>query len=229
MADFFDKPEPEVKAEEAPEVIKIGEQEYKPEELQEMIGKVRKFSEFEKRSGTDFDNLTSSWGKRGERIGALEKELEEAKSALKPKEPTQEELTQEQVWEQARKLGIVTQADLDKQLEDKLSLREQGRDLLKSCDRLEKKIDGKDGRPVFKTEEMLEYMKDTGIKSSELAYKLKFEKELDAWKEEQLGKKKPSGLVTEEGAGGKKEPSEVRITRDNLDKMVSESLYAGKE
>ena len=223
-----DKIEPVVEAPKE-ELIKIGEQEYKPEELQEMLGKINKVTEFEKKSGTDFDSLTSSWGKRGERIGALEKELEETKSLLKPKEPTQEELTQEQVWEQARKLGIVTQGDLDKYLEDKLSMREQGKDLLKSCDRLEKKIDGKDGRPAFKTETMLEYMKDNGVKSAELAYKFKYEKELDSWKEEQLAKKKPSGLMTEEGAPGKKEPSEVRVTRENLDEMVKESLNQGKQ
>lgn len=227
MADFFEKPEPEEKAEEAPEVIKIGEQEYKPEELQEMIGFAGKVKEFEKKSGTDFDSLTSSWGKRGERIGALEKELEEAK---KPKEePTEEELTIEQVQEQARKLGIITKSDLEEMLENKLSMREQGRELLNTCDKLEKKIDGKDGRPAFKTEEMLEYMKDNGIRNSELAYKLKFERELDAWKETELAKKKPSGLMTEERGSGKKEPSEVRITRENLDEMVKESLYQGKE
>ena len=153
MADFFDKSEPVVETPNE-EMIKIGEQEYKPEELQEMVGFAGKVKEFEKKSGTDFDGLTSSWGKRGEEIGKLKAELEEAK---KPKEePTQEELIMDKVQEQARKLGIITKSDLEEMLESKLSMREQGRDLLKTCDKLEKKIDGKDGRPAFKTEEMLE-------------------------------------------------------------------------
>jgi len=222
------KIEPKVEAPVEPEVIKIGEQEYKPEELQEMVGFAGKVRDFEKKSGTDFDGLTSSWGKRGEEIGKLKAELEEAKKPKSEIKPEEGELSLDQVQDQARKLGIVTQADLDKYLEDKLSLREQGRDLLKSCDKLERKIDGKDGRPAFKTEEMLKYMKENGVKNSESAYKLKFEKELDAWKEAELAKKKPSGLMTENRVGGQKQPSEVRITADNLDKMVNESLNQGQ-
>ena len=49
------------------------------------------------------------------------KETKEIEELKKPKvEPTQEELSIEQVHEQARKLGILTDADFDKRFEEKL-------------------------------------------------------------------------------------------------------------
>lgn len=232
MADkFFEKPK---EKEEKEELVKLGDQEYKPEELQSMVEVAGKVKKFEDKSKQPFDSLTESWGKRGTTIGSQKKkiaELEEKLESANAPEPTPEEkqeaLTQEQVKEQAKNLGIVTEDRLDKWFEDKVSQREAGQAILKSCNKMEKKFDGKDGRPAFKTEEVLEYMKETGIKQPDKAYKLKFESELDAFKEEALAGKKPSGLITEMGsdAGGKK-PKPVKTTYQNLDEHVKEALYS---
>ena len=48
---------------------------------------------------------------------------------------------------------------------------------------------------------------------------------LDSWKEQQLGKTKKPGLVTEtSSSAGSKRPAEVKVTRDNLNQLVSEAL-----
>ncbi len=231
MNKFFDKKE-EVKEEEPKEeLVKLGDQEYKPEELEAMVGVAGKVKEFEEKSGTDFDGLTTSWGKRGEEIGSLKKQLEEANKEPEP-EPTPEEakaeMTKEQVIKQAKEFGLVAQDDLDTFFEQKLTQREQGQAILKSCTKMEKSRDGKDGRPEFKTEEILEFMKESGVKEPEMAYKLKFESELDTFKEEKLSKKKPSGLVTEsDSTAGGKQPKQMKTTIENLDEHVKEVLHGG--
>ena len=55
--------------------------------------------------------------------------------------------------------------------------------LLDRTEKLESDFNGADGRPKFEKIAILEYMRDNGINDPELAYKIKYEKELDAWKE----------------------------------------------
>ena len=227
MADFY---KPEEKEEPKEELVKLGEEEYKPEELEAMVGVASKVKDFEEKSGTDFDGLTTSWGKRGEEIGNLKKQLEEANKEPEP-EPTPEEakaeMTKEQVVKQAKEFGLVAKDDLNEFFEEKLSQREQGQAILKSCNKMEKKYDGKDGRPEFKTDEVLEFMKESGVKQPDIAYKIKFGKELDTWKEDKLSGKKPSGLVTEEDSdAGSKVPTQPKTTLKNLDDHVKEALYS---
>ena len=227
MADFFKKEEKEEPKE---ELIKIGETEYKPEELESMVGLASKVKGFEEKSGTDFDGLTSSWGKRGEEIGRLKGELEEATKEPEV-EPTKEELSQEQVDKQVKdelgKHGVVLKSDLDNWFEEKASSRETAKELLGDCKGLETKIDGKDGRPEFKTEDILTHMKETGIKSPQDAYDLKYKSELNIWREKKIMGKKPSGLITEEESTGEKQPPKVKITPQNLGESVKEALHSG--
>ena len=42
---------------------------------------------------------------------------------------------------------------------------------------------------------ILEYMRDNGINDPELAYKIKYEKELDAWKEKKISSAKKQILL----------------------------------
>src|SRR4030042_759119 len=99
--------------------------------------------------------------------------------------------------------------------------RREGEKLLDDCKDMEGEIDGKDGRPAFKTKEILDHMVLTGIKNPMKAYKDKYEIEIDKWKEQQLRGAKPRGLFTEPSStAGSKQPPNVRVTRDNLDAMV---------
>ena len=161
----------------------------------------------------------------------MKADLEEANKEPDP-EPTQQELTEDQrrkaIQDELRKNDAVLKPDLDNWFDEKVSAREEAQEILDSTKKLEKKFDGKDGRPEFKTEEMLGFMKDNRLSDPSFAYKMKYEKELDTWKEKKLSEKKPGGLVTEESStAGSKQPPEVKITNQNLDEVVKESLHSG--
>jgi hypothetical protein len=118
----------------------------------------------------------------------------------------------------------------NKQLDEWYSQRRSGERLLEECDDLGSEIDGKDGRPKFDTEVILQHMSETGIKSPMKAYKDKYENELDKWRESELLRAKPNGMVTQEGGGFQsKQPSPVKITKDNLSQLMSEALYGAQE
>ena len=241
MADFFakeegkeeEKKEGEEKETAEETKIKIEETEYEPEELQKMVDVSNKVGEFEKKSGTDFDGLTSSWGKRGEEIGKLKKELEEAQEEkTEEKVVAGEELSEEEqikrAQTEAQRLGLVTENSLDEWYEKKATDREQAKDLLTSCEKLRKKIDGEDGRPAFKTKDILEHMSESGIRNPQDAYDLKFKPELLKWRDDKLSGKKPAGLTTEESSSaGGKEPKQPKVTSDNLSQAVREGLDSG--
>lgn len=233
MADFFNKPEEKVEEKvevEEVEKIKLGESEYSQEELQGMVGLASKVKEYEKNSGTEFEKLTSEFGKRGQTIGDLRKEIDEIKNReLQEKVETKQDLSEEEAIRQAQtqadKLGLVTKESVNRYVAESL----EARDLLDSCKDLSDEINGKDGRPAFKTEEVLTYMRDTGFKNPMKAYKDKYEKEIDTWKEQQFAKRKPANLVTEQSTNvGSKQPDPVKVTRDNLESMVKESLWGNK-
>jgi len=238
MADFFKKPEevenPKEKEEvEAVEKVKIGETEYEPEELKGMVDIADKFKEFSEKSGTDIDGFTKSWARRGDEIGKLKKELEESKTQkTEEKVTTGEELTEEEqisrAQTEAQRLGLVTESSLSDWFEKKASEREQGKQLLSDCEDLSGKIDGKDGRPAFKTKDILEHMSSSGVRNPQDAYDLKYKSELLKWRDDKLSGKKPAGLTTEESSSaGGKEPPKVKITTDNLSKFVREELDRG--
>ncbi len=210
--------------------IKIGEKEYSTDELQNMVGYASKVKEFEKTAGTDFDGLTKSWGKRGEEIGKLKKRVAEYEaSQLKAKVTSGEQLTDEemisQAKEQAKKLGLLTTDDFDKYY----VARREAEKLLDDCRNLETEVDGKDGRPPFKLQEILTHMQETGIRNPEKAYKDKYEEQIDRWKEQQLRGAKPRGLFTDTtSTAGAKEPPNVKVTKDNLFNVISETIH-GRE
>ena len=99
--------------------------------------------------------------------------------------------------------------------------------LLEECAGLEEEVTGEDGRPKFNTEDMLKHMEETGIKSPMKAYKDKYEKELDEWKESELNKTRGSSLPTLSSMGTNKQPIAPKVTKDNLNEMVREALLGG--
>ena len=69
--DFFDENKEEEK-------IKLGEQEFSEDELQDLIGAGKKLKEIEEKQGQPVEDILTSWGRRGETIGELKKKAEEA-------------------------------------------------------------------------------------------------------------------------------------------------------
>ena len=227
--DFF--AEEEQKAQEEIEKIKLGEIEYDPKELEELVQKGKKVDEYSKRYNTDFDKAWSSYGKTTQENKTLKEELEKIKSSATAHQQIQNngELTDEQIQqarEQARKIGIVTSGDL----ESWYTQRRSAERLLEECSKLESETTGEDGRPKFNTEEILQHMQETGIKSPFKAYKDKYEKELEVWKDSELNQAKGINMPTLSPTGqGNKTPANIKVTKDNIGSLVSEALFGGQE
>jgi hypothetical protein len=219
----------EQKAQEEIEKIKLGETEYDPKELEAYVEKGTKVDEYSKKYNTDFDKAWSSYGKTTQENKALKEELEQLKTQAQAHQQTQTgELSDEQIQqarEQAKKIGIVTQGDLDTWYQSRRSAEK----LLEECKSYEGEVDGSDGRPKFNTEEILNHMSDTGIKNPMKAYKDKYEEQLDAWKASELNKEKTSSLPTLSTSGGVKQPKNVPVTKENIGQLVREQLWGNQE
>lgn len=226
---------PEATAPVAPEKIKIGDTEYSMDEASALIslGKIGK--EAEEKFNTKIDRVWPEFTKAQNdkrdlqaKLDDLNSKMSTAQTQVATGEITLDEATK-QAREAAKKLGIVLDDDLPNMMQSKFRefyIQERAAEkLLDEADSLQTEYDGTDGRPPFKTEEILKYMAETGIRNPEKAYKDKYETEIDSWKEKQISGSRKPGLTTETAStAGSKKPDEIRVTRDNLNKLVSEAL-----
>lgn len=243
--DFFKKEEPTVSAE-ATETskIKLGESEYDLDQVQSWVEKARAVEEFETKQGQKWEEVKESWGKRGEVIGKFKKltgvetpeELEtrrvaEEQARLETKANSGQELTAEEQDRLAKEtlskylneLGYVDRRSFDQMYEE----RRSGEKLLNQVNKILKTAE-KEGKPSTTAEDLLVFMADpSNPKDPEKAYKLKFEKELDAWKEQQLSglKKKAVQTVVDTTAGSTREPEiKAASSREELKARIAEAL-----
>lgn len=233
--DFFKGKEKEEKQEEeeqAPEQIEIGGEKYNQDELNELVSLGKLGREAEQKFNTKLDRVWPEYTKGQQKVKDLESKIDELQQKFNERPAAPQDLTPEtvqQAREAARKLGIVTEDQFDQYLDQRFRTRylqeRQAEKLLDECDTLEKEWDGKDGRPAFNKEKILNHMVETGIKQPKKAYKDMFEKELDAWKERQLQNIKPATYATQESAPADKMPRESKITDDNLRAALEETLY----
>jgi hypothetical protein len=231
MADFFEKPDDET-PEDVSTKIKIGEQEYDPEEAQRLIELGRIGAEAEEKFNTKIDKVWPEYTKSQNELKSARENLskyEQELAELRKANEAPSTLTPE-VKEQARKqlleiMGgeVVTKADL----ENYYAERKATDNLLDQTKSFEKEIDGSDGRPPFNTMEVLKYMEETGIRNPMKAYKDKYETELDSWKEKQLTNKK-TPFITNSNPSADKQPPRVKTTRDNLYAQVEEMLQGNE-
>ena len=236
MADFLDSQE--VKVEEKEEIqevaeaqtIKLGEKEYSQDELNRLVELGNIAEEAEKKYNTKIDRVWPEYGRTQTRVKELEQQLEEAR---KPKIqlPANEEQAIREAKDAARKLGLVTNDDfndyMNKSFKDMYRQEREAERLLDDVKGLEKEMDGKDGRPRFDAEAVLSHMAQTGINDPNKAYKDMYEKELDAWKMKQFGRK--PGMTTATGGAAAKAPAFKKPTNEEeLNRMVAEML-AGDE
>lgn len=230
MPDFFEKEEtPTDEVVETPETIKVGDNEYAQEDLESLITMGKLGREVEEKQNTSLDKVYSAYSKTTNELKALRDEYEGFKNAAPAPINTEDEDSVRQAKEAAKKLGLVTNDDfesyLDKSFRSKYQQERAAERLLESASSLENKYNGQDGRPKFSTDSILEYMRDTGINDPEKAYKLQYENELDKWKEGQLEKSKKTGFYTEEGTGATtKTPKDIKVTGDNISRLMAEAL-----
>ncbi|MBU1092547.1 hypothetical protein KJ836_02680 [Patescibacteria group bacterium] len=235
MTDFFEDKTPESTEEAEVEKIKIGEEEFDPEELSGIIAKGRWANEVETKQNTKLDKLMPEYTKATQRLKDYEEkekvwnEAQEKKLSETPQNELSEEELVRQTKLQAKKFGLITVDDIDQYVTQRINSVQQANELLEECKGMEKEYGGEDGRPKFETEEILKHMQETGIKSPLKAWKDKYEEQIDKWKEDQLGKAKKSGLYTETGSSGNHEPSPVKLTKSNLQDALTEALNTPRE
>lgn len=238
MSDFFKQdlsnainppatPEPE------PQPIKLGDKEYSQDELNELVKLGGIAKELEEKWDTRIDKVYPKYTQASTRVKELEEENEKLKA--KPTFQQGDDISpeaKEEAKRAARRLDILTKEDLanagfvskddfKKYYADQRATEK----LLEKMDSLQEKIDGKDGRPVFRTQEVLEYMADKRLQDPEIAYKLMYEDKLDSWKEKKLAEVKKPGLTTDTASSvGMKMPAEVKITKENRDALLDAAL-----
>lgn len=237
--DFFSKEDLEAKAlealgtegtpsEETPvEKIKLGEREFTQEEIDRRLSLSDIAIEAEEKWNTKIDTLFPAYSKSQNDKKELEAkiaEYESARAATVNAESTPDEITEgKKILKE--KFGMVDMDEAKQIFNNLLSTDKATDKLLGKTRELETKLDGKDGRPSFNTQNVLAYMAEQGIKDPEIAYKLIHESEIDAWKETQLGKAKTPGLVTESSStAGAKTPTIVKIDRNNLIEALKEVI-----
>lgn len=219
---FYTKPE------ETPEVIKIGDKEFTQEELNAKIGLAEKIEALEKAQGQPVDEIVKSWGQRGNAIGELKKQVEEKEKALieATRKPTNVEWTQEMKDQAKAQLeDLLGGAPVtNKGLEDWYNQRRYAEKVVDQSEKLQKEIDGSDGRPKFVMEEVIKHMGENGFKDPLKAYKDLHDSELEAWSKGQLEAAKGKSTFTNTNSSQDKQPAPLKVTKDNLGALVSEAL-----
>lgn len=224
----------------APSTIKVGEVEYTPEQLQGLIDDGLFKREIETKQNTKLDRVMPEYTRlTQEKKGWVEKEAElerfkAEKSKPKEDEPVLDEATLNKARTELKKLGVFTKDDVESYFKENFTkaytIQRDTDRFFDVAHKLESEIDGKDGRPKFVLDDVLEHMKETGIRDPLKAYKDKNEMALDKWKDEQLSRNRRDGIVSERSsnAGGKTPPA-VRPTRANLKDLFREALYERNE
>ncbi len=203
------------------EKIKFKDREYTPEELDELVGLGSRAKELGDSHG-GFDKFVTEYGRKSEKIGELNRQLEQLSKVQTTGAPVEEvEDQMEAARDAARKLGIVLKDDLDTYYQS----RRGAERLLESCGELEAEIDGSDGRPKFETTAVLEFMeKNAGFTDPKRAYEAMNLDTISSWKAEKLSKTKAGGITTITTGGGEKLPPQVKPTGDNLRDLISEQF-----
>lgn len=222
---FLD-PQEENKVEEQEEVdkIKVGDMEFAPDELQDIVGKYKELDDKAKAMG-GLDKVISYAGDQARQLGEVKAELQaerERKAREENKPNPTGEPSAEEVIRAAEEQGFITKQNLNTYLAQ-YRAAEKLVDEVKAYEQQGNPYEAKE-LPKFDSAEMLDYMSQTGIKNPKAAYNVRYEAEIDSWKQKQLNSGRPSGMVTQEQAPGNKQPKPVKITRDNLSTMVGAAL-----
>jgi hypothetical protein len=202
------------------DTFQVGDKEYSLEELQKKIEKGDYAIEMEQKYNTPFENAWSAYGKTQNENRELREKLE-AFEKQTPATPVTPDL--DEVFNQK---GVVTKDQFDTMLDERLSSREQVKEIASKFKNLEGDIDGKDGRPKFDTQEVLKFMQENNLLDPDRAYNLLHQDEIANWKVEQLTKK-PGFAPTNSGeSASNKSPTQVSLNRDNLGAALTEALNA---
>ena len=179
-----------VKTPESPEVVK---EETKPETVS-LLGREYDLSKIDqvRELAKDYDRLGRNYTFTAQQLAQLEKMSQE-----KPMVSSSPDLADPETVEYLRKLGFVHKEEQIQEREDNL--------LENNLQRLAETYDGKDGKPRFDRERVLEFCIQNGVSNPEYGYKLM---NYDALKEFELrqAKSAPIAPPSSGGEGGPRLP-----------------------
>lgn len=226
-----------------PESIKLGESEYTPEQLNELVGYGQKYQEFEKKYDTNPEKAWSAYGKMSNEVkdlrdkaGRLET-VESELAVIKAQKPanTEGDYSTGQVAEaQAalKKLGGVTKEDIPALLKEHGFVKKEDveqefeiRRIVKEFENLEGKYKGDDGRPKFDRDEMVTFMTRTKMQDPEMAYRARFSDELSEFKAQRILEEKYPQIKTSTDGAVDKKPKVDPVTSENINKRVMEVMF----
>jgi len=226
-----DRENPQTSEDEGSGRIKIGSEEFDPTEAERLIALGKIAHEAEERYDTKIDRVWPQYQRTQQELRDLRGEMDGLRASTQQQAQTAagvDQATVQQAREAAKTLGIVTEdAFQDYMLKNFRPMYQQAREveeLVSQVQSLAEEIDGKDGRPKFYGEEILEYMDQTGIKNPLKAYKDKYEDKLDVWKDQQRGKDRRNGFYTAAPGSTNKQPAQVKINQGNISDALTEAL-----
>ena len=228
---FFsdDKKQEQETVPDAPEKIKLGDKEFTQDELNRLVGLGEFAEKVEKEQNRKISEIYPEYTRKSQKLSEYEKAEAAAKEAETKKRAEEGKLSSEEQLEMYRKtikeLGFVDKASFE---EEAKKLYQSQRDAEKLLDQVTGVVSEaeKNGWPKITDEDLVKYMLETGIRIPEKAYKAKFEKEIDDWKQSKLKDIRPGDFTTQsQSNAGSKQPSEVKVTKDNLTDLLKSSLY----
>lgn len=202
---------------EEPQKIKVGEKEYNQEELARLVGLGELGSELEGRWNTKLDRLASEYTKTSQERADLKRKVEELEGVLTKEKADQgfelsPEEARKQALAQAKELGLLSIEDFEVEARRIVREEQAAKELREDAEAAIEEAQEKYG---LKTDmdTILTHMSETGIRNPWKALKDKYEPQIDAWKEQQIGKVKSGGMQTiERSNAGAKEPEEKKLT-----------------
>ncbi len=211
----------------APEKIVINGVEYDPADAQTLIELGGKTRDFEKQYNTDISKVMPDYTRATQEAAQYKKELEAAKANVREAETPIEKTKALQALRELggvdqnylKETGYLTRDEAEKLFETKQTQQENKQAILNTGERLEKEIDGSDGRLRYNSKAVLAYASSYGFfkdgigyeKALKDAYEEMAGSSNDAWKQAQIDAKKRPGLTTLKPGGVHTKPEEKEI------------------
>ncbi len=235
-------------ADNAPEQIIINGQEFSMEDASRLIDLGKGREEIEKQLNTSIDKVYPEFTKTTQQNKALTQELAEKTQIIEDFQKKQEAGIEtpkdvQEALKAAREIGLVdkdalkeqgylTKDEVEDYFNQRLTQQQNAQILLDQCGKLEKEIDGKDGRVPFDTDAVLSYMTAKGSVGTNFATPLEAYNALNKkgnvkWEEAELAKQERPGLTTLK-SGGKKAPVPDKVTFDNFGDKFRELMGSGE-
>ena len=177
--------------------VKVGEKEYSQDELSQLVGLGETAQEFESKWNRKIGDFYPDYTQKSQKLAEFEKADEERQKAeLQAKADANNlspEETRKLVLQQAREYGLLTKDELEGEVNSRVANAMAAKEIINTTGEVINQAVEK-GQPKTSVEDLLKYMDETGVRNPAAAYRLKFETEIDKWKEEKLSGMKPKNI-----------------------------------